>query len=151
MVISAVKESRIIQDAETTAERYLINSLEKEDFLKEVTFELQPEEWEWTIMHGKSWSESIPGRQKSKNTSAEGLLWLRNRKETWCGWKEWPRGGWRRAMRWSWVGSSVISFAGHPKKLEIYSKSNGNKIHECSQLIAFDFQLQGKEWGTQSI
>lgn len=44
MVISAVKESRIIQDAETTAERYLINSLEKEDFLKEVTFELQPEE-----------------------------------------------------------------------------------------------------------
>lgn len=38
-----------------------------------------------------------------------------------------------------------------PKKLEIYSKSNGNKTHECSQRFAFDFQLQGKGRGTRSI
>ena len=45
------------------------------------------------------------------------------------------------------LGKSQVtwSFVNHVKKFEFYSKSNGNKIHECSQLIAFDFQLQGKE------
>lgn len=37
-----------------------------------------------------------------------------------------------------------MSFAGHGKGLEIYSKSNEHEAHESSQLIAFDFQLQGK-------
>lgn len=43
-----------------------------------------------------------------------------------------------------------MSFAGHCKGLEIYSKSNEHETHESSQLIAFDFQLQGDGAGQEA-